>query len=448
VDNLSVLADKSVLVVFTYAQAGLGHLRVTDALSNGLPRAVTPVLLGAYDTTIASLHRFISIHSVTNNIMEWAQRGAPQNFFTYMYRRYLRMHTEVLYEEMRSVLKQRIDVPKKVIVVATHFALAHQLAVVKQKLEHEEKVKIMLFVQVTDDSPQHMWYVPGADYIFVPSYRTKKELDHYSERFPSHERAHIEVLPYPISPILAKCLPEERYKNRINQLDKIWNKEINISVPISGAAVHMDFTNTLINELHRKSQHFVFHIVANQAPFTLEFLRKYKHKSWVKLYTSTHARETVDLYDKLYKETVISLEVTKPSEQAFKALFKTDQYGGSVLLFSKPVGRQEYDNLDFLKRHGLIFSTSERDMLWSKAAKNESLGELGLIRLFEDKVKLRGVELPYDPREASHFIWWCLQQGILQKIAEHGNIGYNLSNIETWSNGVELFWHRVASLFH
>jgi hypothetical protein len=445
VSNISVLSDKSLMIIFTYAHTGHGHLRVTDALSNGLPEDVTPVLLGSFDKKIDAIHRFISIHYVTNQIMEWFQRGRPQDFFTFWYRRFLRSHTDVIYEQMKEVFQQRVDVPKKAVVVATHFGLAHQLAVVKKRLENEEGISITLVVQVTDDSPQHIWYVPGADIIFVPSIQTKKELQEYGIKA-RLEPVQIEALPYPISPLLGQNLNKSDYEFRLTQLSKFSGNEINIAVPISGAAIGMDFFRTLINLLHERSPDFQFHVVAQTVPFTLLFLNQIKHYPYVSLYTSRHARETVDLYDLLYRKEVISLEITKPSEQAFKALFRTDQRGGSVLLFSRPVGRQEYDNLNFLRRHGLIFSQADRDMLWKKSAANQSIGDYGIVKLFEGKGKMRGIEIPYDPVEASKFIWWCLSYGILEKIGQHGSLEPENSGLETRSDGVSLFWTRVASL--
>jgi hypothetical protein len=87
---------------------------------------------------------------------------------------------------------------------------------------------------------------------------------------------------------------------------------------------------------------------------------------------------------------VISFEITKPSEQCFKALLPVSSAGGVTLLLSDPVGRQEYDNLAFLKRYGYMnsraFSISNdplvsaemitrmyKEGVFSKAYKNEKM---------------------------------------------------------------------------
>jgi len=387
----------------------------------------------------------MSIHSITRSIMEWTQQGKTEDLFAVFYKWMLYASAQKIYDDIENIFYQRVELPKFVVIIATHFEMAHQISKIKERLEKDKGVKIKLVVQVTDDSPQHMWYVPGAEVIFVPSYKTKYHLEDYARRkkyFP----VKIEVLPYPVSPILGAGLTEYRYRSRISQLSKAPRKDINVAIPISGAAVGTDFFKIVMCNLYNESHNFVFHVVSKCVPFTRGFLNEMKKYDYVKLYVSDHARETVDLYEELYMKENVSLEITKPSEQAFKALLCTDQAGGSVLLFSKPVGRQEHDNIDFLRRHDLIFSEKERDFLWQKAAANQSMGDFAVVKFFEDKTKLRGVEIPSDPDFASRFIWWALTNGIFEKIAEHGYLHSNLKNIETRSDGVELFWERIKGL--
>ena len=50
------------LVVFTYAPTGLGHIRVTDALHDGLPDSFDSVVFAPNDPSIEFIHRLISIN--------------------------------------------------------------------------------------------------------------------------------------------------------------------------------------------------------------------------------------------------------------------------------------------------------------------------------------------------------------------------------------------------
>ena len=59
-----MLQDKNFLIIFTYAPAGLGHLRVTDALFHGLSKDIKPLILGSHDKTIAFLHQIASTRLV------------------------------------------------------------------------------------------------------------------------------------------------------------------------------------------------------------------------------------------------------------------------------------------------------------------------------------------------------------------------------------------------
>jgi hypothetical protein len=432
------------LVVFTYAPAGLGHLRVVDSLAEGLVSNTTPVLLGSSDKGIGAMHKFTSINPFARSIMEWVQRGEPQNLFTLFYRNFLRSTSGTLYSEIVEAINERLETPKNIIFVCTHFGIAHKISVIKEKLEKQLHVKTFLVVQVTDDSPQYIWYVPGADLICVPSEYTKKELLVYAKKN-KLDASPIMVLPYPINPFLSEKLSQNRFMERTRQLSKTSETTVHISLPISGAAVSMDFFKHLINRLHSKSRPYMFHIVSRLAPFTKKFLKDVQVYDYVKIYSSSDDKKVVDMYDDLYKKEIISLEITKPSEQAFKSLTSTEQIGGSIILFSKPIGRQEYDNLDFLRRHQMLFSKEEQEYLWQKARKSESISDMNIANLFDKKRRIRGVELPMGSDEAAGFIWWCLKHGVFEKMLENGIDNFN-TEFETQPTGVKLFWDEVRYL--
>lgn len=443
-DSTSVLGDKSHILVFTYAKAGFGHLRVTDALYHGLPAGVNPLLLESQDRSLTFLHRFSSIHPIARSFLEWIQRGRPESVVTYLYRRILNSQTSLISQQLATIIDQRIEPPTQVIVVSTHFGLAHQIASAKTKLEYEKKIKIFLAVQVTDDSPQKIWYVPGADLTFVPSQQTKEKLLEYGKR------AHlppvpIEVLPYPVSPTLAKVLTENQFEHRMHQMHPGSNALVNISIPISGAAVGLKFYSQMMDELYLLSQRFRFLVVVKSALPTQRFINELLKRSYVNVFTSSIDKGVVEQYEQLYQRELIGLEVTKPSEQAFKALVDPERVGGSLLLFSQPVGRQEYDNLKFLARHNLIPHHSMHMFLWSHAAQNKSVGKQILIQALH----WRGIQIPTQPDRAAQFIKWCLDQGIfssmvMKKITtmEEHKEHFEILGAES----THLFWHRIAEL--
>ena len=123
------------LVVFTYAPAGLGHLRVVNSLAEGLVTETTPVLLGSSDKGIGSIHKFISLNPTARSIMEWVQRDGLQTIFTFLYRNYLRSSSGNLYAEIVEALSERLKTPKKIVFICAHFGIAHKLSVIKEKLE-------------------------------------------------------------------------------------------------------------------------------------------------------------------------------------------------------------------------------------------------------------------------------------------------------------------------
>ena len=439
------LTDPCTLVVFTYAPAGLGHLRVTNSLSAGLPKGVNTVLLGSSDKGIEAIHKFISIHVITRRLMEWFQRGRPQKIFTYFYRKYLRSGSDEMRRKIEEIFEQQVDVPKTLVIVATHFGLAHKIAAVKKEIENKTGAKIILVVQVTDDTPQYIWYVPGADMIFVPSRNTMFELEEYALKS-NLEKVRIEVLPYPVNPLMSKKLSSKNMEKRERQMSADTGEVIDFCLPVPGAAVGMDFLHHLIPQLQSKYSNFRFHVVCKEAPFTRKFLQEVKSFPNVLLHTSKHDREIVDVYEKIYEENVISFEVTKPSEQSFKALYDFDMLGGSLLLFSNPVGRQERDNLDFLRRHGLIFDQKTMLRLWEYADEGKSLSGSLKERLIPEGKAIRCLQLPFGSQRAANFIWWCMKNRVFESILQNYSKAAANKDSETRSNGVDLFWSKVSLL--
>jgi hypothetical protein len=170
--TLAQLNDRRNLLILTYAPAGLGHLRIMDSLYDGLPKTVNPVVLGSEDKSIQTIHRLTSIHPIGRAVFEWLQSGPLATTANRFYRWTLRFNTGVVYQEMCRLIEERLDPPRKILVVATHFGLAHKLAAIKEKLEREKGIPIALVVFVSDDTFQHIWYVDGADLLLVASEHT------------------------------------------------------------------------------------------------------------------------------------------------------------------------------------------------------------------------------------------------------------------------------------
>jgi len=442
---LDYLKEKSLLLIFAYAPAGLGHLRVTDALYEGVPSGVTPILLGSQDETITAIHRFVSVHPFARSIFEWGQSGLAQDIVTAIYRWYLRHRTGLIYKQLVTILEQRLETPNEVLIVATHFGLAHQIGAIKEKLNKEKNIKVHLIVQNTDDSPQYIWYVEGADLIFVPSEQTKKKLLKYGKKA-KLKPTQLVVSAYPVSPKLVKTLNSQKLQIRKDQFSTKHNAKIHVAFPVSGAAVGMKFFINLIDLLYRRSPRFLFHIISKTSFYTLPYLNELISRPYVKMHIATQDKEVVDQYEEIYQQKIIGLEITKPSEQAFKALIKPTKIGGSLLLFAEPVGRQERDNLNFLIRHHLIPNRQEQQYLWRLAKNNKSikLAKIGK-KLFIMASRWRGMVLPHHSEASAHYIWWSWQQGIFAQML-HCLVEPHKDDIyqqELSSNGVEESWLAV-----
>jgi hypothetical protein len=444
--KLDSLQHRDTVVILATAPAGLGHLRVANALYEGLPHGVSPVLFGTNDPGIQWVHRLMSINPKLRSLMEKTQNGKPQAIFTKIYRYSLRQKSKGLVKEMVELLNERVVLPKTLVVVATHFGLAHQLSVVKKDIEKATGVKMVLVMQVTDDSPQFIWYVPGVDLAFVPSETTKTELERYGKSI-GFPKVKFEVNAYPISPVLKEKLTLHDWHRRMHQVDSKRGGSINISLPISGAAVGLDFYRELIKKLHSLSGRFVFHIVSRESAHTEDFLNEMREKSYVRVFASKQDRRVVEMYQEMFQQYVMSLEVTKPSEQAFKALYRTDELGGVVVLLSTPVGRQEYDNLAFLRRHWLLPTKVIQEVIW-KIAKMGILGGQEKELWWKRAAFWRAVRIPDDPVAAAEFIDWGLSAGLWHRMMQWRSLPdkFDDHKHELNHDGVGKFWERVAEL--
>ncbi len=443
--SLDKLAARQLQLILTYAPAGLGHLRVTDALYHGLPEIVNPVVLGSRDKSLQAIHRITSIHPLARSLFEWLQAGPLAYLSNKLYRASLRSSTRLVYEQLNAVIDQKLDPPKEVLVISTHFGLAHKLAAIKDRVRRERQVAIFLVVVVTDDTFQYIWYVDGADLIVVPSHFTKEKFVAHGKSLGGKER--IEVLPYPVSQGLGRPLNAEEWANKISQLDAEGKTQIEVSVPVSGAAVGTDFLLEFIASLRQRSERFFFHVVSKDAPYTKSFLATIGGKAGVDAHVAHVDREVVDAYDDLYAEHVVSLEVTKPSEQAFKALVGTQQRGGAILLLLEPVGKQEFDNIDFLQRHFLIPSNQTNAELWAMADNNAALDDAARARLLSEACAWRGVRLPKESQKAANFVWWMLSAGVFAQMlrCEADPNVRDEHPEELGSDGVARLWNLVVS---
>lgn len=444
--TIDQLTHRKLQLVLTYAPAGLGHLRIMDALYHGLPETVNPIVLGSQDKSIEIIHRLTSIHPIGRAIFDWFQTGPLASPANSLYRYLLRMNTRVVYDEMVRLLAERLEPPERILVVCTHFGLAHKLAAVKESFQKQERVQMVLVVIVSDDTFQHIWYIDGADLLVVASQHTKRKYAAYGEKMGKNLR--IEVVPYPLHPRLGKKLGAVQMAEKTRQLDAKAGEPIHVSIPISGAAVGTEYLSRLMALLREKSDRFLFHIVTKDAPFTKNFLSQLVGKAWIDLRVGKLDREVVDLYDGLMETQTISLEVTKPSEQAFKGLLGTQSRGGVIMLFSQPVGSQEYDNLDFLVRHSLVPSKGTNAQLWKMVVENARMDPALRTRLFEESRTWRGVRIPNDPHKASDLIWWMLTSGAFARMLA-GNLDLKVKDGQSGflgSDGVAEFWDLATSV--
>lgn len=423
-----VLVSNQTMVVMCTAAAGLGHIRVAHALESGAPQGLSLTYFASKDAATGVVHRFMSIHPLTRWFMEWTQTGAREELASSLYKRFLVRSADQLVADFGKLFVEKSLT--NVIFVCTHFGLAYQITSVREEIERVYGVHVSVVVVVTDDSPQLLWAVPGADLIVAPSNRTRDALLRIATK-----GTRIVTVPYPLSKDFSTDIYERSLTNRVNQLAGS-AQTIHVSVPISGAAVGLQYLDQLIRYLSVSNPAYLFHIISKKAPFTRMFLKKMSERKQVSAQSDREDSQVVALYERLFKNEIVSFEITKPSEQAFKALLCPSHKAGVVLLFTDPVGRQEYDNIDFLVRHGLIPNVVEQNRLWKH--KKEGLSP----------ALWRGVRLPHDPEAAAMFISWCVKEGIFSQMLACRATAQSWdshANEMGW-NGAEKFWTEVSHL--
>lgn len=400
--KLKTLTSKDTLVILTFAKAGLGHLRVTYALLEALPKGTRSSIFSTLDTTTTFMHRLTSTNPVLRELAELTQHGLAERIFTSLYTRILRLKANALLPQIEATLNNLKPRPKRVIFVSTHFGLAHQLAALKLKLNEVSKVEASLVVVVTDDSPQRAWSVPGADLTVVPSKLTKLRLN----------APNTKVVHYPLSTKLGHELKMAKFLYKFKQASPDSRVKIKVSLPVSGAAVGLGFYESLAISLHKLEPRFTFHITSRDSAYTKSFLERIEKLPQAKVYKYEYDRAVVANYNKIISQNTIAYEVTKPSEQAFKALYSPKQSGGVILLFAHPVGRQEYDNLAYLSRNKLIPSKEDQNLLWTLSRQNKEIP----AALLTKARNWRGVRLPRGSGKSALFINWMLNVGVFRQM--------------------------------
>lgn len=426
-------------IILSTVPTGLGHIRVTKALAKGLPEESQPVILGIQDETISFLYRTISTNYYLRKTLEFTQSNPTvEKYLTNLFKfaqQFNTAKTEILLQEMINSNPFR-----KVIIVSTHAFIAQKI----QRIIEKKIIENPIFhaVIITDDSPQRFWMV-DCDLLIAPSSYTKNRLINLYEK--DHDTPpNIQVCPYPINPLFCQKLSPEVLFNKVEQLQPDNPQRARICIPVSGAAVQLDFFKVLIEELicndtRQECREFTFSVVTREGNYTQSFINYFRENPEVTLHLGANDEQTVDLYDELYQQlNPPAIEITKPSEQCFKALTTPDTIGGPILLLSDPVGRQEYDNLDFLQRHGFLPTYEVHKNLTEALCNNntERLKNYG-----EMAKSWRCLRLPSDPYQAAEFIKNAITSGIFLSMQNY--TGYTPTE-ELSANGVNKIWSLVS----
>jgi hypothetical protein len=210
-------------------------------------------------------------------------------------------------------------------------------------------------------------------------------------------------------------------------------------IPISGAAVQLEYFRDLIVELSRLMAVKIL-VVARDSKHTRKFLIWCSKRKEVEVVTYKLDFEVVKAYERMYWREVIGVEVTKPSEQSFKCLHNPRMRGGAALLFSDPVGRQEDDNVAFMRRFGLMPSMEEEGLL-GKYFKGR---DKSILKIIHQKARgWRGMMIPpLSGKKAARRIFKLRESGILLRMMAYEKHSGSKDVISY--RGVESMWEYLA----
>ncbi len=425
-------------IIITTAPTGLGHIRVTNALLAALPEEKAASVIGIQDEAISFTYHLISTNYYLRKILEFTQTNTlAEKIVTPLL---TIMQTQKLNETARQIQEIiKINNPSRLIIVSTHAFIAQKIA----RIIQNNLLPIPAFhaVVVTDDSPQRFWMVE-SDCIFVPSINTKVRL----EKLFAQDKKPVPpliVAPYPINPKYCQKLASPVLYNKIEQLTPDNPQQARVCIPVSGAAVQLDFYKDLINSLtcpdtENEYCEFKFSVVTREGNYTRPFINYFRNNPKVTFHIGANDFQTVKLYDRLYEQlNPPSLEITKPSEQCFKVLTAPDTLGGPILLLTEPVGRQEYDNLEYLKRFNFLPDFKTQTRLNEKLCSENKITDCSD---FPEAHSWRALCLPATPDQAAQFIINALTSGIFMAMQKYK--GYTKTE-ELSPNGARVIWDTI-----
>lgn len=95
--------------------------------------------MGSQDATITYLHRLITLNPIVSKLADWAERNPfIEEVSTIIYRKILKSKTDLLYNQMLTIIDKIYTTSTKLLIDTTYIGLAYQLALIKKRLEREK----------------------------------------------------------------------------------------------------------------------------------------------------------------------------------------------------------------------------------------------------------------------------------------------------------------------
>src|SRR5579859_5055265 len=117
-----------------------------DAIKDGKPYGIDSVDIGIVNIKANRIHDLGSRIPAFVKLTEFYQTNPFAEWLvTKFYTLYLRRHTQGVIKEFETI-KTKYPLKKELVVISTHFALAHSISAVKEELQRKLQIKIYLCV--------------------------------------------------------------------------------------------------------------------------------------------------------------------------------------------------------------------------------------------------------------------------------------------------------------
>lgn len=331
----------------------------------------------------------------------------------------LRNHPESNPDAVSQIFQKELKSPDNSWLVFTNADVAQAYARAKIKNPDHAFKEAKSIVVVTDNFPIniHLFWLIPCDYLVVPNQETLASaysaLTYWDKMWPGQKPPKIVVNSFPIHPTHEEAMPTELQKNRRQALDSYDFTKPQAAFLLGGASVQAEYMQILVKQSCWWLQPYSVlrnHIQTRSLQDAITSVPKGR----VDLVSDNNA--LIQALNQRMSENPPDIIVVKPGELSNLARLPTDSRGGGQLFFTHPVGNQEKQNIEYLRRKGLMLSEFDGQKLIQDFKGKTPTSPGKILYWSSQSRRLRAIRLPDDPYQAARFMNSLYHHQILHKV--------------------------------